>query len=102
MPKFLKGVYAVTIEEFDELLSKYNNKEFITIKDRQYLPLYVKRKSEDIEQNEFESVVDKYTRKKDLYEALGSTYFKLEKFCMETYKTSDLDEIRTIIRNRNL
>lgn len=101
MPKFLKGVYAVSIAEFDELLDQFNNKAFITIKNKQYIPLYVKQKSENINKIEFETAVLEFTRKKDLHEALGTTYFKLNKFCEATYGTDDLDKIRAIIKNAN-
>lgn len=100
MPKFIKGLYLFTIEELNRMIQSYDNKDFVTVKNIEYIPLETTKKSEDIDPELFEELIMMYDQKKEIYENLRSTYFKLERFCKKHYNTASITEIRKIIQNR--
>lgn len=92
--KFLKGVYLFTVEEVERLKLALEKGEFKEHNDKKMIPLFVEKKTDDIDQEQFEKLVFEKNKKKDIYTALNSSAYKLRKFCLEKYKTEDLTEIR--------
>jgi hypothetical protein len=101
MPRFFKGIYAFTEIEVLALIEAYKNKQFIEIGNKQFIPLYTKKKGDDISRQDFEELVFTKTKKKDIYLALNTTQFKLDKFLRNNYGTCDLAELRVTLKTAN-
>ena len=100
MVKFVKGIYAFTKEEVEQLIEKYNRNEFIKMGRKQYVQLQIKKKNKEIDQGRFEELIFYYDTKKEIYETMGSCHYKFDKFCINSYATVDIPEIRKIIQKR--
>ena len=96
--KFIKGIYAFTVEELNKLIELHQRGEFVEINGKQYIPLRVEKKSADFNREEFERLVFIKQTKKEIYEEMGTTFYKYRKFCEQTYGTDELAKIREIIR----
>lgn len=96
--KFKKGVYLFTIEEVTRLKTALENNEFEDYNGKNMIPLYVEKKTEDIDQVAFEIIVFEKNKKKEIYNALHSSAYKLRKFCIEKYGTEDILEIRNKLK----
>ena len=97
MVKFVKGVYAFTKEEVEALIKSYENSEFVKMGRKTYVQLHIKKKNNEIDKNKLEELIFQYESKKDIYEKLGSCFYKLEKFCRDVYGTVDIFAIRDLI-----
>ena len=97
MPKFIKGVYAFTNEEIDELINSRNSGQSVEINGKSYVPFYIKRKSGDIDDEEFRVAITTYHTKKAVCEALKTTYFKYQKYCESKFQTDSIEAIRNFL-----
>lgn len=92
--KFKKGVYLFTIEEVERLRLALERGEFEDYNGKNMIPLYVEKKTEDIDPELFVQVIFQKNKKKEVYTALSSSAYKLKKYCLEKYGTEDIKEIR--------
>lgn len=97
MVKFVKGVYAFTKEEVEALIENYQRGEFIKMGRKTYVQLHIKKKNNEIDKNQLEELIFQFDSKKDIYEKLGSCFYKFEKFCRDVYATTDIFAIRDLI-----
>lgn len=91
--KFIKGTYAFSEEELNILIEAFKNNEFITIKDKKYIPLHINKKNANIGKEEFENILKTTKVKKVICEKLNTSFYKLTKFIKKTYGTEDIEEI---------
>ena len=101
MVKFIKGIYAFTKEEVEELIRRYNNNEFVNMGRKEYVQLPIKKKTCEIDKSEFEQIILTESKKKTIYEMLKTSFYKLENFCHENYGTNDINTIKEQIKNKN-
>jgi hypothetical protein len=94
MVKFIKGCYLLTVQELDELLKLYNQKQFVVHAGKQYLQVTIKPKSSAPTLDNLKREIKLAMSKRQLCAALGTTYFKLDKFCDEEFGCTDFDVLK--------
>lgn len=96
--KFLKGSYLFTVEEVERLKLALEKGDFFNYNGKNMIPLYVEKKTDDIDQELFEKLVFEKNKKKEIYTSLNSSEYKLRKFCIEKYGTEEITEIRNKLK----